>query len=133
MLQKLEVCALRGATEKFTLNFEKGKRITILYGENGSGKSTVCDALELLAKGKIGSIEGKGLGKTEPYWHSTGKISTDLNVTLSTTEGQWTGRLIKARAIVTPEAGRPQAEILRRNQIQKIIAEQPKNRFDVIN
>jgi energy-coupling factor transporter ATP-binding protein EcfA2 len=132
MLQKLEVCALRGATEKFTLNFEKGKRITILYGENGSGKSTVCDALELLAKGKIGSIEGKGLGKTEPYWHSTGKISTDLNVTLSTTEGQWTGRLIKARAIVTPEAGRPQAEILRRNQIQKIIAEQPKNRFDVI-
>lgn len=132
MLQKLEVCALRGATEKFTLNFEKGKRITILYGENGSGKSTVCDALELLAKGKIGSIEGKGLGKTEPYWHSTGKMPTDLNVTLSTTKGQWVSRLIKSKAIVTPEAGRPQAEFLRRNQIQKIIAEQPKNRFDVI-
>jgi energy-coupling factor transporter ATP-binding protein EcfA2 len=132
MLQKLEVCALRGATEKFTLDFEKGKKITILYGENGSGKSTICDALELLAKGKIGSIEGKGLGKTEPYWHSTGKMSTDLYVTLSTTKGQWVGKLLKSKVDVTPVTGRPRAEILRRNQIQEIVAEQPKNRFDVI-
>jgi len=85
MLQKLEVHALRGATEKFTLEFEQGKNITIIYGENGSGKSTVCDALELLAKGKVGSLEGKGLGKTESYWHSTGKRPMDLHVTLALT------------------------------------------------
>lgn len=132
MLQKLEVHALRGATEKFTLDFEKGKKITILYGENGSGKSTVCDALELLAKGKVGSVEGKGLGKTESYWHSTGKRPTDLHVTLFTTGGQWEGKSIKSKAVVTPEAGRPQAEILRRNQIQELVAAQPKSRFDAI-
>ena len=58
MLQTLEVQALRGATEKFTLTFEKGKKITILYGENGSGKSTICDALEMLTKEKISSLDG---------------------------------------------------------------------------
>ena len=47
MLKKLEVLALRGATQKFTLDFESGKKITIVYGENGSGKSTICDAVEL--------------------------------------------------------------------------------------
>lgn len=132
MLQKLEIHALRGATRKFSLDFEKGKKITILYGENGSGKSTISDAIELLTKGKAGSLEGKGLGKTEPFWHSTGKKSTDLEVILKTTTGSWTAKLVKSKAIIIPEAGRPQSAILHRGQIQTLIAAPPKNRFDAI-
>ena len=132
MLQRLEVQALRGSTEKLTLAFEKGKKITIVYGQNAPGKSTICDAFELLCKGKVGSLEGKGLGKTEAYWHSTGKSPADLSVSLITTKGRWQAKVSKSKAVVTPDAGRPQAEILRRNQIQKLIADQPKTRFDAI-
>ena len=93
MLKRLEVSALRGATRKFCLDFEAGKKITIIYGENGSGKSTICDAVELLANGKVGSLEGKGLGKTEGYWHSTGARPADMLVTLSSTSGLWSAKV----------------------------------------
>ena len=132
MLKKLEVLALRGATQKFTLDFESGKKITIVYGENGSGKSTVCDAVELLANGKLGSLDGKGLGKTESFWHSTGYQPSDVAVTLTTTKGKWTAKIAKSKVTVTPPTDRPRAKVLRRSQILELIAQQPKNRFDAI-
>jgi recombinational DNA repair ATPase RecF len=132
MLKRLEVSALRGATRKFCLDFEAGRKITIIYGENGSGKSTICDAVELLASGKVGSLEGKGLGKTESYWHSTGARPADMQVTLSSTSGQWSARAVRGKVIVSPEQGRPRAAVLRRGQILGLIAQRPGNRFDAI-
>lgn len=133
MLHTLEIYALRGATEKFVLPFEKGKKITILYGENGSGKSTICDSLELLSDGKVGSLDDKGLGKTISYWPSTGKKPSDLSVILKTSNGQWEVKLAKSKAVVTPDAGRPQVKILRRNQLLNLIAAQPSARYEVIS
>ncbi len=132
MLKRLEVAALRGATKQFCLDFESGKKITIIYGENGSGKSTICDAVELLANGKVGSLEGKGLGKTEGYWHSTGARSADMSVTLTSTSGQWSAKMVRSKVIVSPEQGRPQAAVLRRGQILGLIAQRPGSRFDTI-
>ena len=67
--KKLTIECLRGSIRPFTLAFEKGKKLTIIYGENGTGKSTICDAFEFLGKGKVGSLENRGLGKTNRYWH----------------------------------------------------------------
>ena len=46
-LMSLTVENLRGAVTPFTLAFEKSKKLTIIYGENGTGKSTVADAFDL--------------------------------------------------------------------------------------
>lgn len=132
MLKRLEVSALRGATRKFCLDFDAGKKITIIYGENGSGKSTICDAVELLANGKVGSLEGKGLGRTESYWHATGARASDMAVTLASTRGQWSARVVHGKVMVSPEQGRPNAAVLRRSQILGLIAQRPGNRFDAI-
>ncbi len=132
MLKRLEVFALRGATRKFCLDFDAGKKITIIYGENGSGKSTICDAVELLANGKVGSLEGKGLGRTESYWHATGARASDMAVTLASTRGQWSARVVGGKVMVSPEQGRPHAAVLRRGQILGLIAQRPGNRFDAI-
>jgi len=43
---KLTIKHLRGSVLPFVLPFESGKKLTVVYGENGSGKSTICDALE---------------------------------------------------------------------------------------
>ena len=123
---------MRGATKDFSLEFENGKKITIIYGENGSGKSTICDAVELLANGKLSSLDGKGLGRTESFWHSTGRQPSDVTVTLTTTKGQWTAKIAKSKVTVTPATDRPRAAVLRRGQILGLIAQQPKNRFDAI-
>lgn len=133
MLHKLEIDALRGATKPFALTFEKGKKITILYGENGSGKSTICDALEFLGKGNVGSLDNRGLGKTGSFWHSTGRRPDELSVTLSTSSGKWEGRLVKSKVVVKPDASYPRTEVLRKNQILSLITSQPKNRYDAIS
>lgn len=132
MLKRLEVSALRGATKKFSLDFESGKKITIIYGENGSGKSTICDAVELLATGKVGSLDGKGLGRTEGYWHSTGARPADVAVTLVSSGGQWSAKMVGGKVTVSPAQGRPHAAVLRRGQILGLIAQRPGNRFDAI-
>ena len=132
MLKRLEISALRGATRKFCIDFEVGKKITIVYGENGSGKSTICDAIELLANGKLGSLEGKGLGRTEGFWHSTGAKPSDVAVMLASTHGQWSAKVVRGKVVVAPDQGRPHAAVLRRGQILGLIAQQPRNRFDAI-
>src|SRR5215813_7060278 len=132
MLKTLHVYALRGATKPLTITFEKNKKITIIYGENGTGKSTICDALEFLGKGVVGSLEGKGLGKSERYWPSTGKKPVDLAVKLKTAKGEWEGHLNKSKPVITPDSPRPRVEILRRSQILKLITEQPGKRYDAI-
>lgn len=131
-LKKLEVRALRGATEPLCLTFEKGKKITILYGENASGKSTICDALEFLAKGRVGSLEDRGLGKTEQFWHSTTKKPSDVEIKLETSEGECSGRIVKSKVAVSHAENRPNVAILRHRKVQDLINQQPKYRFDVV-
>lgn len=132
MLKTLHLSALRGATQPLTIDFEKKKKITIIYGDNGTGKSTICDALEFLSEGTVGSLEERGLGRSERYWHSTGKRPVDLVVKLSTDHGEWEGRLNKSKPAIVPDSPRPRVEILRRSQILKLITQQASKRYDAI-
>lgn len=132
MLLSLEIHALRGATKPFILPFEKGKGIAILYGENGSGKSTICDAIELVTHESVSSLDGKGIGRTSQFWHSTGKQPADLRVVLTTSSGRWEAKIAKSKVVVAPNTPRPKAQILRRSQILDLIAGQPKDRFDAV-
>ncbi|MEZ5477583.1 MAG: AAA family ATPase [Thiolinea sp.] len=60
-LDKITIGHLRGSVKPFTLVFERKKKLTIIYGENGTGKSTICDAFDFLGNGMVGS-EQSGIG-----------------------------------------------------------------------
>jgi hypothetical protein len=125
-LAKLKIEHLRGSTVPFDLSFEKGKKLTVIYGENGAGKTTICDALEFLAKGRIGSLEGRGLGSsTGRYWPSLGKSPSDVAVTLESVGSTCTGKVQRGNATVTPDEQRPSVEVLRRNQILRLLEAAP--------
>lgn len=132
-LKRLGIEALRGSEKSFELAFETGKHITILYGENGTGKTTVCDAMEFIGKGRVGSLDGKGLGATQSYWAAKGRKPADIKVTLETSKGQWQATLVKRDVAVSPEAGMPQVEVLRRRQLLELIEAKPANRYEVIS
>src|SRR5215469_11232599 len=83
-LSKITIEHLRGSVIPFTLPFEKGKKLSVIYGENGSGKSTICDAFDFIGNGKVGSLENRGLGRTNRFWHSVGKKAKDVSVILET-------------------------------------------------
>ena len=81
-LRTLRIKKFRGSTRDFTIKFDPKKSLTLIYGENGSGKTTICDAFDFLGNGKVGSLEGRGLGQIRPYWPALGTSSADILVEL---------------------------------------------------
>lgn len=132
-LTSLSIEYLRGSVTPFTLSFEKGKKLTIIYGENGTGKSTVADALDVLGSGKVGSLDTRGLGNTRKYWPSVGKSAADVRVTLETTAGTCDVVLGKNDVVVSAPALRPLVDVLRRSQILQLIEAKPAERYAAIS
>lgn len=132
-LKSFRITAFRGASTTFTLSFEKGRKLTLVYGENGTGKTTICDAFELLAHERVSSLDGYGLGKgLEKYWPTAGKSANDLSITLETSAGTCSAKIVNKKAVVAPADLRPKIELLRRQQILHLIQAQPKERYDAI-
>lgn len=132
-LTGLAIENLRGSVTPFRLTFEKGKKLIIIYGENGTGKSTVADAFDLLGNGRVGSLDTRGLGVTRKYWHSVGKTSADIKVTLETSAGNCAVSLGKSDVVVSNEALRPKVAVLRRSQILGLIEAKPAERYKEIS
>ncbi len=132
-LKSLSITAFRGSSTTFSLPFEKGRKLTLIYGENGTGKTTICDAFELLALGRVSSLHGCGLGKgLEKYWPTAGKMVGDLSVKLETSAGTCSGKMVGGDVNVTPSTSRPKVELLRRQQILDLIKAQPRERYEAI-
>jgi len=131
-LASLRIENLRGAVSPLILNFEKGRKLTIIYGENGTGKSTISDALDLLGNGCVGSLEGRGVGSTRSYWPSVGKAHADVKVMLSTSAGACTLSLGKKEVVFDDENLKPQVDVLRHSQILNLITAQPAKRYEAI-
>jgi len=132
-LKKLAIKYLRGSLEPFEIKFENKRKLTIIYGENGTGKSTICDAFEFIGKGKVGSIEGRGLGKTAPYWASLGKEAQDIYVALESSTDSCSAQIEQSEVIIHPPEFRPKVEILRRSQILSLVEAKPGDRYKVIS
>jgi DNA repair exonuclease SbcCD ATPase subunit len=131
-LQSLTLTAFRGSASTFALNFEKGKKLTLIYGENGTGKTTICDAFEFLAKDNVGSLDSRGLGSgVRKYWRTVGKPAHEFAVELATSDGNCSGKL--AGNMTTVLSGTvPRVELLRQRQILELIETQPAKRYDAI-
>src|SRR5262245_27773383 len=114
-LKQLRIKGFRGSTGDFSINFETKKSLTLIYGENGSGKTTICDAFDFIGNGKVGSLEGRGLGSLHTYWPAVGGHSSGLTVELSIDTTTWRSQ-VNARVVTrqpnTPAV--PKIEVLRR-------------------
>jgi hypothetical protein len=128
----LTIRNLRGSVRPFTLAFEQGKKLTIVYGENGTGKTTICDALEFMGNGRVGSIENRGLGRTNRYWPAVGKSSKDVSVSLETTMATCHATLRNNDVIIDPPQHRPRVRVLRRAQILSLVEAKPAERYSAI-
>ena len=58
-LQRLVMHAFRGVPTEMTVDFGTGES-TVIYGENGTGKSTIADALEWYFRGEIELLSHEG-------------------------------------------------------------------------
>jgi energy-coupling factor transporter ATP-binding protein EcfA2 len=132
-VSKLSLFGFRGATQPVEINFDTSKPVTLVFGENGTGKSTIADALDFVCNRHFGSLEDRSMS-AQPKSHVTslGQDPKKLKVLLAASVGNFTGTLSKDGPVITPTNGCPDARILRRSNILQLLDAQPKQRFEAL-
>ena len=132
-ISKLTMSGFRGATAPTTIEFDTTKPVVLIFGENGTGKSTIADAFDFICNRSFGSLENYSLGEpAKKHVASLGRSSADVSVTLESGAQKWTARMGKDGPTVNPLAGQPDVRILRRRTILSLIETQPRQRFEAL-
>lgn len=130
-ISKIALVGFRGATAPVELTFEPSKPVALIFGENGTGKSTIADAFDFLCNRSYGSLSNFSLGQSaKKYVASLGSAASDVKVTITSRTSSWAATLGSDGPIVTPNSGYPDAQVLRRKTILKLIEAVPKARFE---
>jgi energy-coupling factor transporter ATP-binding protein EcfA2 len=131
-LQNLSVRAFRGATQLVDLAFEN-KPVVMIFGENGTGKSTIVDAIDFVCNEHAGSIDGKQSTPVKDYLPALGCKASDVQVDLKWSAKTFKATLSGSKAKVIGPMPRPKAKILRRAQILEIVDTQPAKRYEAFS
>ncbi len=132
-ISKLTLSGFRGATAPASISFDPAKLVTLIFGENGTGKSTIADGFDFVCNRTLGSLENYSLGEpAKNHVASLGSAPAKISVTLESGANKWQATLGKSGPTVTPAAGCPDARILRRRNILSLIEAQPKQRFEAL-
>lgn len=132
-LNSLYIKSFRGATKPVTIEFDNSKKITMLFAENGNGKSTIADALICLCTDKMGSLDDKS-SIDKSFLKSLGTGTGETKITLNTDAGAFTTSISgTAKAFVkNPAIGQPSLKFLRRSQIINLINSQASDRYTAL-
>lgn len=128
-INKLSMQCFRGASQPLALAFDINKPLVMIFGENGTGKSTIIDAIDLLANEQIGSIADRSSATTAQHGPTIGKKPSDVSIEVVSGTQQWKGTLTGSHAAVTGPAPRPLVHVLRRAHLRRLIEAEPAVRY----
>lgn len=124
----------KGATNRVPIDFDAFKPVVMIFGENGTGKSTIVDAVDFVCNGNFGSIEQRSTtGSKADLIASLGSNVDNLKVEMKYAGSVWTGIIGHGRKPESTGPGdKPTVKILRRGEILKIVDGQPKDRYEAL-
>ncbi|MEK7383472.1 MAG: AAA family ATPase [Elusimicrobiota bacterium] len=131
-IEKLSLTGFRGASIDVDLPFDAAKPITMIFGENGTGKSSIIDALDFVCNKEFGSVAEKSGTNPKEHVVALKKTAKDLKVSLQYDGSVWTGVLDKGLPSVAGPTAPPRARILRRGQIQEVVTAPPADRYKAL-
>ncbi|MFQ5849848.1 MAG: AAA family ATPase [Candidatus Binatia bacterium] len=137
-VRRLEIRGFRGIRQQLPLLLE-GKSV-LLFGENGTGKSSFVDALEKLFTGRVSTLDGRaqGLSSDQHGPHiRDGQHPTRIAITFDDTsstvfDSQTSVQSLPAQVQQYVKAAGENLYILRRLQILDFIESQPRERYDFL-
>jgi len=129
-LEGLSLTAFRGATCRVDLSFDASKPVIMIFGESGSGKSSIIDALDFVCNESAGPLAERKSTPVKEYLPALSSDARTVRVEIRSGGHDWVGSLDGAAAKVVGPPGRPRARILRRNQILRVIEAPPAQRYD---
>lgn len=129
-LQRLQINAFRGATKPLTIDFDSKRPITMVFGENGNGKSSISDALICLCTDSIGSLTDKS-SVDKKFLRALNSTTAEVSISLQTTIGEFTAQLNPNGTTFTktPADGLPRVRHMRRKQVTKLLDAEPSERY----
>lgn len=132
-LNNIHIKSFRGATQPVTIEFDKTKKITMIFAENGNGKSTISDAFVCLLTNEKGSLDDKSSIDMR-FLKSLGTGNGETSIKLDTDIGLFSATLSGASKtfIKNPNVGIPSIRFLRRNQIINLINAEAAKRYDTL-
>ncbi|MCA0235867.1 MAG: AAA family ATPase [Bacteroidetes bacterium] len=128
-LLKLEINAFRGATQPFSFEFDRSKKLTMVFGENGTGKSTIADSITCLCTESLGSMSDKS-GADKQFLVAIGTSANDVLLKLVTDGDEYSATLNSGKFHKNAGKSYPKLRQLRRSQIVKLIEAQPASRYE---
>ena len=132
-IKTIELKYFRGATKPLQLDFDTEKSMVMIFGENGTGKSTIIDALDFVFNKQCGSLKEKSSTNIKEHVPSLGSSARDLQVSVkSRNQYEWHGRLKGSKPTVTGNINYLSVEILRRDKILKLINAEPGKRYEAL-
>jgi energy-coupling factor transporter ATP-binding protein EcfA2 len=131
-IEKIRIENFRGATCPIDITFDTTKSAIMIFGENGTGKSTIIDAIDFVCNAKYGSLSDSSSTQPRRHLPSLNCSATDIKVLMSADGNNWIATLDGKEPLVNGPANRPTARILRRSQILGVISAQPSERYGVI-
>ena len=118
-IRRLGIVVFRGAIRSMQIQFRADQPIALIYGENGTGKSTIADAIDFVCNNELGSVRLRS-GTKPAHVIAATSAASDLRVELVVEDRTWQARLQGQRAVTTP-ADPPRAFVLRRVDITRIM------------
>lgn len=105
-VEKLTISGFRGILTPLELSFEKNRRNTsmVIYGRNGTGKSSITDAWEWLHAGKIRHLAREGAGERSYPHQDSEDGETYVEVHLSGLELEPVRLTFNRDSVRTPDA-----------------------------
>lgn len=128
-LRSLVINAFRGATRPFRLTFDPDKRITMIFGDNGTGKTTIADALVCLCTDHYGSLDDKS-GADKGFLLAEGHEPEELYIQLETDAGTFTATLAGKKLRKDPADPPVTLRHLRRSSVIELATAAPAQRYE---
>lgn len=130
-LERLVIENYRGASSRLDLEFDATKPIVVVFGENGTGKTTIADALDAVGNCSKGSIADKSSTKARDHLPTIGKKAADVRITLKAGGSTWNTSLAGDN-LTTHPAIAPKIRVLRRSHLQRLIEAAPAQRYEAL-
>jgi|HubBroStandDraft_6_1064221.scaffolds.fasta_scaffold02231_5 recombinational DNA repair ATPase RecF len=135
-VERLDITGFRGVSLKRSLIFD-GKSV-LLFGENGTGKSTFVDALDKIFTGEIFTLDHRGQGISSQRFGPHIKGSA-IDISLVFDDAKHTTFSINTDLNSCPDEVREYLQIaqtpvyiLRRTQVLQLVESQPRERYEFL-
>ena len=132
-IKSVKLNRFRGAAKPLQLDFDSKKSMVMIFGENGTGKSTIIDALDFVFNKKCGSLKEKSSTNIRNHLPALGSTPQDVEVSVETQQRkEWKGKLSGSKPEVERNNNILSVKILRRDKILKLINAEPKKRYEAL-